>query len=172
MWSRRLPSLSRNRKSESPPRPHAAHLGSTDCTESSTRLSEADAVTVPPVKDEALTNPLGLSVLYDPGAAQAPIVDIILVHGLGGTSIRTWCQNGDRSLCWPKNWLPREPGFEQVRVLTFGYDAGILSRTKTVSSISDFAKTLLSEMKHGKNNSMEDLNIGNVSHSLLGVCGF
>lgn len=58
--------------------------------------------------------------------------------------------------------MPEDLGFDKVRVLTFGYNAEVLSRTKTKANISDFAKGLLAAMKYEKNGAMEDLGIGKV----------
>ncbi len=101
-------------------------------------------------------------MLHEPAAAQ--VVDIIFVHGLGGASKGTWCKNYDRKLCWPKEWLPEDLGPDKVRVLTFGYNAGVSSKTKTKVNISDFAKGLLAAMKYGKDRGMRDLGIGKVRH--------
>ena len=111
--------------------------------------------------DNDFGDPLGLSVLYAPEEPRS--ADLIFVHGLGGTSIGTWSDNRDPSHCWPKYWLPTEPVLRTARVLSFGYDAHFLSATKCVSGISDFAKSLLFDMKFRKDDQMRDLEIGNVS---------
>lgn len=90
------------------------------------------------------------------------MVDIIFVHGLGGSSRLTWSFNKDPSLFWPKEWLPFEPGFKGVRILTFGYNAHFLSRSKDLFNISDFAKDLLLQMKFGNDENVKALNIGQV----------
>ena len=99
-------------------------------------------------------------MLYAP--QRSPEVDLIFVHGLGGGSIRTWCKNHNRSLCWPREWLPRDLGLDKVRVSTFGYNAAILSKSKTKANISDFAKSLLAAIKYEKDEGMNDLGIGKV----------
>ncbi|KAH0538685.1 hypothetical protein FGG08_004760 [Glutinoglossum americanum] len=105
------------------------------------------------------TDPLGLTVLYAP--EESPSVDIIFVHGLGGTSQQTWSKNRDPELFWPKNWLPLEPDICTARVLSFGYNAHYFSSgPNNILSISDFAKSLLFDMKLGKDELMEDLDIG------------
>lgn len=127
----------------------------------STRILRAETLTpVPTVAEDVLGDPLGLSVLYTPD--EVPAVDLIFVHGLGGASVRSWCKGYHRNLCWPKFWLPEDLGLENVRVLTFGYNAEVLSKTKTKANISDFAKGLLAAMKYQKNGAMEDLGIGKV----------
>lgn len=107
-------------------------------------------------------DPLGLSVLYEPNC-RAPVVDIIFVHGLGGTSQKTWSRNRDLHFFWPREWLPLEPGFEQARVLSFGYNAHFASSGRdNVLDITDFAKDLLFGMKYGLNDDSERLDIGKV----------
>jgi hypothetical protein len=107
------------------------------------------------------SDPLGLSVLYAPEGT--PSADIIFVHGLGGTSRATWSYNRDPELLWPKMWLPLEPDICTARILTFGYNAHFLSTgPNSVSGISDFAKSLLFDLKFGKDDSSEELGIGKV----------
>lgn len=106
-------------------------------------------------------DPLGLHVVYDPPADRA--VDIVFVHGLGGTSRLSWSWNRDLSLFWPQEWLPLEPGLENARILTFGYNAHFLSPAKDLFNISDFAKDLLVQLKFGSDESAESLNMGQVS---------
>ncbi|KAI1307431.1 hypothetical protein F5Y03DRAFT_352235 [Xylaria venustula] len=114
---------------------------------------------------------LGLHILHQPDYA---LIDIVFVHGLGGHSRRTWSKNYDPSLFWPQLWLPFEPGFESCRIFTFGYDAAFRGATKSVSNVTDFAKELLFEMRFGKDESGEDLNLGAspiifIGHSMGGL---
>ncbi|KAL9611265.1 MAG: hypothetical protein Q9167_004091 [Letrouitia subvulpina] len=175
MW-RRLRSLSRSRRIDSWAESEASgpeNKRKTSDYLNPTRLSRADTLTPGRFSDEAASSDsLGLSVLYAPPGAHA--VDLIFLHGLGGASVRTWCKEYDRSLCWPKYWLPEDLGSQNVRVLTFGYNAEVLSKTKTKANISDFAKGLLAAMKFEKNKAMEDLGIGEVPivfvvHSMGGL---
>jgi hypothetical protein len=85
------------------------------------------------------------------------------VHGLGGTSRLSWSKNKDPELFWPLTFLPLEPDICHARILTFGYNATILKANKNTSSILDFAKALLFDLKYGKGLEMEELNIGEVS---------
>jgi WD40 repeat protein len=103
-------------------------------------------------------------------------VDIIFVHGLGGHSQNTWSKDHDPSFFWPKLWLPVEPGMENTRILTFGYNANFRGNGagKSISSILDFAKELLFEMLFAKDSSGDDLNLGRnpiifVVHSMGGL---
>jgi hypothetical protein len=106
-------------------------------------------------------DPIGLHVLYNPEAGRK--VDIVFVHGLGGTSRMSWSKNKDLELFWPLKFLPLEPDICHGRIMTFGYNATILkSGTRTSASVLDFAKDLLFELKYAKDEKMEDLNIGAV----------
>ncbi|KAL8671569.1 MAG: hypothetical protein Q9168_003931 [Polycauliona sp. 1 TL-2023] len=123
---------------------------------------------------ERHADPLGLSVLYEPEEGE-PIADIIFVHGLGGTSQKTWSRNRDTQLFWPQQWLPLEPGFEQARILSFGYNAHFASAGReNMLDIADFAKDLLFGMKYGLNENSEALEVGKcpvifVVHSMGGL---
>ncbi|KAL8992519.1 MAG: hypothetical protein Q9169_007042 [Polycauliona sp. 2 TL-2023] len=123
---------------------------------------------------ERHADPLGLSVLYEPEEGE-PTVDIIFVHGLGGTSQKTWSRNRDTQFFWPQRWLPLEPGFEPTRILSFGYNAHFASSGReNVLDIADFAKDLLFGMKYGLNESSEELEVGKrpvifVAHSMGGL---
>ncbi|KAK5125705.1 hypothetical protein LTR85_011979 [Meristemomyces frigidus] len=72
---------------------------------------------------------------------QDTVAHLIFVHGLGGGSRKTWIKNADPSLFWPKEWLPHDTDFRDVRIHTFGYDS---TWTKnSVLDVGDFAKSLL-----------------------------
>lgn len=53
-------------------------------------------------------------------------------------------------------------------MLTYGYNAEVFSRTKTVANISDFANGLLAAIKYKKGEDMEDIGIGKVGSALSG----
>jgi hypothetical protein len=88
---------------------------------------------------EHFKDPLGLNTLYDP--PDLAIADLIFVHGLRGGSRSTWTKSADPSLYWPKEWLPKDAGFQDVRIHSFGYD----SHWEKESSLNiyDFAQSLL-----------------------------
>jgi hypothetical protein len=96
---------------------------------------------------EELKGPLGLG---EPLAAPdaEPLADLIFVHGLGGGSRKTWSFGSDASLFWPREWLPRDPEFANVRIHSFGYDADYANRRSSNLQIYDFAKKLLSAMQY------------------------
>ncbi|KAJ5519087.1 hypothetical protein N7453_001509 [Penicillium expansum] len=72
------------------------------------------------------------------GSANA---DLIFVHGLGGGSRSTWTKSGDPSLYWPKEWLPNDDAFQNVRIHSFGYDSNW--DKESILGIHDFANALL-----------------------------
>lgn len=112
-------------------------------------------------QSEADPGPLGLNVVFTPKNSQK--VDIVFVHGLGGTSRKTWSKNGDPELFWPLKFLPLEPYICRSRILTFGYNANFRAAGSVSTSILDFAKDLLFDLKFSKDNQKEDLNVGKVS---------
>jgi hypothetical protein len=107
------------------------------------------------------SGPLGLTVVYKPDHDHK--VDIVFVHGLGGTSRWTWSKHKDLKLFWPMTFLPLEADISLARIMTFGYNAQFLKAGNSTTSIIDFAKTLLFDLKYGKNQDVEDLNVGKVS---------
>jgi hypothetical protein len=88
---------------------------------------------------EDLKGPFGLTTLFDPSTSA--IVDLVFVHGLGGGSRSTWTKSGNPCLYWPQEWLPKDVGFRDVRVHTFGYNSN-WDKESTLN-IHDFAKSLL-----------------------------
>ncbi|KAM0323257.1 hypothetical protein ACHAQA_008848 [Verticillium albo-atrum] len=114
---------------------------------------------------------LGLHVVH--GSA-SPSHDIIFVHGLGGHSRNTWSKNHDPSYFWPELWLPHEPGIGTARISTFGYNANWRGGVKSLSTITDFAKELLYEMRFARDASGTPLEMGKrpiilVTHSMGGL---
>lgn len=104
--------------------------------------------------------PVGLYILYTPDNGHK--VDIVFVHGLGGTSRRTWSKNEDPELFWPLKFLPLEPDICRARILTFGYNADFRAAGNASTSVLDFAKDLLFDLKYAKYEQQKDLDIGNV----------
>lgn len=83
--------------------------------------------------------PLGLTTVYDPPLLA--IADLIFVHGLGGGSQSSWSKNNEPTLFWPRQWLPSDAKFQDVRIHSFGYTSNL--RSESVLNINDFAKSLL-----------------------------
>lgn len=79
---------------------------------------------------KAAKDPLGLTPISSPAK---PIVDIIFIHGLGGSAFKSWSWEHDPRLFWPA-WLVKEPQLSAARVHTFGYAASI-SGTSNVPGV-------------------------------------
>ncbi|SPQ24477.1 235e68a4-f2c6-4a1f-9974-4af5ecff0924 [Thermothielavioides terrestris] len=112
-------------------------------------------------------DPLGLLVLHTPPERT---VDIVFIHGLGGSSLQSWCRDRDLNKLWPKLWLPDD--LPTARVLTFGYNAHFSSKQEqATSTIGDFANDLLFRMKYGENTPerLGQVPIIFVAHSMGGL---
>lgn len=98
---------------------------------------------------------IGLHLVHD---VSKPCADLILVHGLGGSWLKTWSWKRDAHFFWPA-WLPSEDELSHLRVFSFGYNANFTGPSTTLG-ILDFAKDLLFKMSgYGD----EDAKIGRVS---------
>jgi len=86
---------------------------------------------------------IGLRVLHEPqGATNGNTVNVVFVHGLGGSVTETWTHYPSNTF-WP-TLLHEDDRFANVRVSMFGYDVkhGNTS-SRIILDISDFAKQLL-----------------------------
>ena len=117
---------------------------------------------------KALPDPLGLSLVYTPSK---PEVDLIFVHGLGGSSCKTWAWDRDNERFWP-SWLTAEPELSNARIFSFGYNANFRGPSSTLNII-DFGKDLLFRMLTFSGE-LEELNpsIGSVSYFILLISFF
>jgi len=86
--------------------------------------------------------PLGLTTVFQPPETVA--IDLVFVHGLGGGSQSTWTKSGDLSF-WPREWLPKDTAFRDVRIHTFGYNSDWTQ--ESILNIHDFAKSLLGSIQ-------------------------
>ncbi|KAM7215760.1 putative WD40 domain containing protein [Rhypophila decipiens] len=114
-------------------------------------------------------DPLGLTLVHDTSDSDA---DIIFVHGLGGSSLKTWSWNRDAGNFWP-TWIHLEEGLARLRIFTFGYNANFRD-SKTTYSILDFSKSLLAYMQAYGSDGANDTAIGGkpivfVCHSMGGL---
>ncbi|KAH7312661.1 hypothetical protein B0I35DRAFT_60212 [Stachybotrys elegans] len=125
---------------------------------------------------EASGDPLGLKVIYTPPGERR--ADIIFVHGLGGSSRKTWTTNKDPETFWPQKFLPQEADIKDARILSFGYNSSFRAGgASSKVSIIDFAKALLYDLKYAQDESYadtEDLKMGEkpiifVVHSMGGL---
>lgn len=110
---------------------------------------------------EAPKGPLGLTTLHNPEPDHQAVADIIFVHGLNGGSQSTWSKGNMASHYWPREWLPNDAAFEDVRIHSFGYPSAI-SR-KSILNVHDFARSLLAAIKDSPVMS-ENERVGTYSH--------
>lgn len=98
-----------------------------------------------PDEPEGSNGPVGLRLLH---SSPEPIVDIVLVHGLRGGSVKTWRKGNHPRYFWPQNWLPLEPGFDNVNIHTFGYESDWADTKSSILNVHDFGRSLLEEMRN------------------------
>ena len=107
-------------------------------------------------------DPLGLHLIHRPENAW-PKADIVFIHGLGGTSRSTWSKNRDPDLFWPLVFLPLEQDICNTRIFTYGYNAEVMKAgSRSSTSILDFAKGLLYDMRFFIDDAAASLSIGKV----------
>ncbi|KAM0258711.1 hypothetical protein ACHAQJ_003720 [Trichoderma viride] len=143
-----------------PPFPAAIKALQARVAHSHTDASEAESQDI---------DSLGLTTLYDP-APNSAIADIIFIHGLGGHSRKTWSNSSQPRSFWPQDWLPIEPGFENVRIHSFGYraDWGKKWQQQSILNIHDFAESLIGGLKNHPSIRRDDTRIILVGHSMGG----
>jgi pimeloyl-ACP methyl ester carboxylesterase len=95
----------------------------------------------PAPSDSQILDPLGLQLLCDASDSNG---DIIFVHGLGGTVMRTWSWKKNVAYFWPA-WLADEPELYSFRIFSFGYNSNPRGGGTNLN-ITDFAKDLLLSM--------------------------
>jgi hypothetical protein len=100
-----------------------------------------------PTADKAASSSegrLGLMVLHEPHPHATTVVNIIFVHGLGGSAIGTWTSTTASQTFWPA-LLHEDSRLANARISTFGYDANFknILAAKNALGIDDFAGQLL-----------------------------
>lgn len=117
---------------------------------------------------EDIRGPLGLSLLHSP---DEPQIDFVFVHGLRGGSRKTWSATESIRSFWPQEWLPLEPGFENVRIHSFGYNSDWGDGKVSQLTVHDFGQALLGEIMNSPTISGDDTNtaIVLVAHSMGGL---
>ncbi|KAL8907648.1 MAG: hypothetical protein Q9207_001300 [Kuettlingeria erythrocarpa] len=113
--------------------------------------------------------PYGLNLVHH---AEKHNIDLIFVHGLGGSSYKTWSWNRDIDYFWPE-WLLSDPHLASSRIFTFGYNANLKGPSSNLN-INEFAKDLLTRMMTFSGGPMPSPNIGTnpivfVAHSMGGL---
>lgn len=123
--------------------------------------AEAPPRSVLPPRPKNTKNPPGLTVIYEPKNCK-PIVDIVFIHGLGGSSHYTWSYRKDSDFFWPQ-WLHSESGLSEARISTFGYNSSFHPAfTKNFSCINDFSRQLLFQMKFAADEYRGETSFGQV----------
>ncbi|KAF8236898.1 hypothetical protein L208DRAFT_1250558, partial [Tricholoma matsutake] len=93
---------------------------------------------------------------------------IVLVHGLRGHRTKTWMKD---NVCWPRDLLSKEETLSHIRVLTFGYDANVVSLTTPASlnSLLEHSINLLNELAREREQGARKRPLIFVAHSLGGL---
>ena len=110
--------------------------------------------------------PLGLNLLHSPSV---PLIDFIFVHGLGGGSRKTWTKTSSITHYWPQEWLPKDPAFKDVRILSFGYDSNWIKGKDNCLNIHHFGISLLGEISTSPYLGNVDTPIVLIGHSMGGL---
>ena len=90
-----------------------------------------------------IRGPLGLNLLYEPSQ---PLIDFVFVHGLRGGSRKTWSKTANAGHYWPKEWLPADPKFKNVRIHSFGYNSDWGDTAGSILTIHDFGQAFLGDL--------------------------
>ncbi|KAI1259686.1 hypothetical protein F5Y18DRAFT_432995 [Xylariaceae sp. FL1019] len=121
-----------------------------------------------PSRSKDIEDPLGLWLVHGQSDSHA---DLIFVHGLGGSSRRTWSWDRNPEIFWPA-WIRHEQGLSHFRVFSFGYNANFKD-SDTPLTILDFSKSLLIRMRtYGQssdNSSIGTKPIVFIAHSMGGL---
>jgi hypothetical protein len=124
------------------PKTKAGALPSTAAKPNESAPSDASSSSMPPERH------LGLHILHEPRVESndSQVIDIIFVHGLGGSAYDTWAHPSSKAF-WP-SFLYEDDKFSIARISTFGYDANVnnIFRPNNVLDITDFAKQLLDRL--------------------------
>lgn len=129
----------------------------------SDRLSRASTV----VDDGSDTKgSLGLTLLYAPSE---PRFDFVFVHGLGGGSRKTWSKTASASHYWPREWIPKDPAFKDVRVHSFGYDSDFVKGNDSCLNIHHIGKSLLGELSTSPHLGDSNTALVLIGHSMGGL---
>ncbi|KFA52959.1 hypothetical protein S40293_09406 [Stachybotrys chartarum IBT 40293] len=128
--------------------------------------SSSDISSLSPAVEER--GRLGLTTIYEPPHSTAVVADFIFIHGLGGSSRKTWSHSEDLGSYWPQSWLSADPDFADVRIHVFGYSADWKERQQSALNISDFAQSLVAELKNDPGIRRDTSPITLVGHSMGG----
>jgi hypothetical protein len=87
----------------------------------------------------------GLRLLYAPANGLKTVADIVFIHGLTGTSEKTWLDK-QSGVYWPLDLLAAD--IPNIRILAFGYDADVTKLLGAVSQndLRSHGEALLSDL--------------------------
>jgi hypothetical protein len=126
-----------------------------DKAKQTTPSSQEDKINTTEVRPEVVNfsdgiGPLVLvdNICADSAGEEARGTDIVFVHGPRGTRLGTWSKNG---ICWPRDLLEKD--LNDVRVVSWGYNANITNAFRAASQESIFAhaETLLGDLAQLRN---------------------
>jgi hypothetical protein len=92
-----------------------------------------------------------ITYLSQSGRRVDQIISICIVHGLDGNSMDTFtCEpqntKSDPPVVWPRDLLPKRTGFENTRIVTYGYNSRLFDRHSS-SNIRVWSKNLLKDLE-------------------------
>lgn len=120
-----------------------------------------------PFNEEDTWGPLGLVTIHCPSE---PLLEFVFIHGLGGGSRKTWSFSSKLHHFWPKEWLSKDPAFQNVRVHSFGYKSTWHDTRGSILNVHDIAESLLGAMHNSPSiRSSPDSKIVLIAHSLGGL---
>ncbi|KAK2600092.1 hypothetical protein QQS21_005178 [Conoideocrella luteorostrata] len=114
-------------------------------------------------------NEYGLSTVFQPEGSAGVIADFVFVHGLGGGSSTTWSIKSKPESFWPKEWLPRDPDFDGIRVHSFGYNANWRKREKSPLDVHAFGQSLVEDLLSDPKIKASNTPIVLIGHSMGGL---
>jgi hypothetical protein len=97
---------------------------------------------------------MSMQILYH--GKGSTVADVVFVHGLRGNSLQTWTKDG---VCWPRDLLSQD--LPNVRIMTWDYDADVISLKKSASQTSLFGhcESLLGDLS-SQRQTEEEVNSG------------
>ncbi|KAL8787664.1 MAG: hypothetical protein Q9213_002095 [Squamulea squamosa] len=128
---------------------------------------EATEFSLPASLDSRVSDLLGLHLIHQ---GRDAVCDIVFVHGLGGSAMKTWSWKRDTAQFWPA-WLSDDHQLDKSRVFTFGYNSNFKGGGTNLN-ITDFAKDLLFHLltfSQGDSKPIGDQPICFVAHSMGGL---
>lgn len=111
----------------------------------------------------------GLTQVYTP--PEKANVDVVFVHGLNGSPDHTWTSEKGKTF-WPSQLLPAFLEDQKARILTYGYDADVVSFTDGASRdrIHNHAEALIAALAANRHlRKAQERPIIFVAHSLGGL---